>query len=238
MRRSLCVFLSLILIALEAEGAVNLEKDLRRETDRFLSQSDLKHYAPYVGDGFKEAVMGNWEFITDAYNDKAEWSQALSRTGTDIAGYTVTPVLVDGILATSKSQFAVILKEAEVGIFCWDLGREFFSYGKGDIKYDDLQNRLSRATTRELPMMSVKVLAYFIKTSGYSFLSPVVVIAGSFAIQRVHEWYEFQRWKNTVYVDDIRAVLGDELIRDFTIASPETRFNMAEPESRPSLANP
>ena len=229
--------LAVILAAFGAEGAVKPENNLPRETKRLLSKSELRSYAPYVGDGLKEAMKDNWRFILDAYGGKAEWPDALIQTGTDIAGYTVTPVLVDGVIAASKSQFSVILREAEIGIFCWSMGKEFFSYSKGDINYDTMRNRIAESAAKELPVMPVNVLAYLITKAGYSFLSPVVVIAGTFAIERVSDWYEFQRWKNTVYVEDIKAVLGEDLINVFNLASPEYRYNLADPETHSSLTN-
>ena len=239
MRRILCVFLAVILIVPEAGGAVELDKELLRETNRALSQSELRRYVPYIGDALKESFKDNWEFVSDAYKGNAEWSDVLLRAGTDIAGYTVTPVLVDGVIAFTNSELAVVLKEADVGIFCWSMGRELFAYSKGEIKYNELKERLSETAVKEVSLMPVKVLAYFVSSAaGYSFLSPVIVIAGSFAIQRVREWHEFQRWKNTVCLDDVRKILGDDLINALTLANPEHRHNIADLEKRPSLAKP
>ncbi|MBQ7168583.1 MAG: hypothetical protein IJR63_01605 [Synergistaceae bacterium] len=232
-----CAAILVLLAAFHAEGAVKLDKDLRRETRNLLLQSDLKSYAPYVGGGFIEALPGNWKFITDAYYDKAEWSDALTHTGADIAGYTIAPVIVDGLLASSESQFAILLKEAEAGVFCWSAGKEFFSYSTGGITHSEFTGRLKSLSSDYVKNIPVKILGFLASRAGCSFISPVVIIAGAFAVQRVEEWHEFQRWKNTVYVDDIRAILGDDLMRDFTLANPETRFNMADPEKRPSLAN-
>ena len=55
MRRILCVLLAVILIVPEAEGAVELDKELLRETKRALSQSELRRYVPYIGDALKES---------------------------------------------------------------------------------------------------------------------------------------------------------------------------------------
>ncbi len=239
MRRIICVLLAVILFVPETEGAAKLDKELLRETNRALLQSELKRYVPYIGDALKESFMDNWEFVSDAYRGSAELSDVLLRAGTDAAGYTVTPLLVDGIIAFTNSELAVVLREAEIGIFCWSMGREFFSYSKGEIKYDELRERLSETAVKEAPIMPVKVLAYFVSNAaGYSFLSPVIMIAGSFAIQRVREWHEFQRWKNTVCLDDVRKILGDDLINALTLANPEHRNNIADPETRPALTNP
>ena len=239
MRRIICALLAVILIAPETEGAVEIEDELLRETNRELSRSALNQYVPYIGDSLKESMKDNWEFISDAYRGNAEWSDVIIRAGTDIAGYTVTPVLVDGVIAFSESEMAVILKEAEIGIFCWSMGREFFAYSRGEIKYDELKERLSDTFVKEVSIMPVKVLAYLVSSAaGYSFLSPVIMIAGSFAIKRAQEWHEFQRWKNTVCLDDVRKILGDDLINALTLATPEQRYNISDPERRSNLANP
>lgn len=236
--RKFCAAMLALLVAFQAEGAVKLDKDLQRETRNLLLRSDLKGYAPYVKGGFIEALSGNWKFITNAYDDKAEWSDALTHTGADIAGYTLAPVIVDGLLASSESQFAILLKEAEVGVFCWSAGKEFFSYITGGITHSEFTGRLKSLSSDHVNNIPVKVIGFLVSRAGYSFISPVVIIAGSFAIQRVEEWYEFRRWKNTVYIDDIRAVLGDDLINAFTLANPERHPSLANPERRKSIAQP
>ena len=70
--RKFCAAILVLLAAFQAEGAVKLEKDLKRETREALLRSELKSYAPYVGGGFIEALSGNWKFISDAYDDKAD----------------------------------------------------------------------------------------------------------------------------------------------------------------------
>ena len=67
------------------------------------------------------------------------------------------------------------------------------------------------------------------------------------AIQRAQEWYERKKWENTIYLDDLVAFLGEDLIRELTLldparypslAAPERRANLAEPEERSSLLEP
>lgn len=238
MRSLLCAIMLAVTTAFQAEGALRLEKDLKRETREALLKSELKSYAPYAGGGFIEALSGNWKFISNAYDDKAEWSDALTHTGADIAGYTLTPMIFDGLLASSESQFAILLKEAEAGVFCWSAGKEFFSYSTGSITHSEFTGRLKSLSSDYVKNIPVRILGFLVSKAGYSFISPVVIIAGSFAIQRVHEWHEFKRWQNTVYVDDIRAILGDNLINAFTLANPETHSSLANPETHSSLANP
>ena len=238
MRRFVWLMIFALLFSADAEGAVNLAKKLQRETNKCLAMSELKQYVPYLKDGLKETLRGNWKFIKDAYDEKAEWSEALSQTAVDAVGYTVTPILIDGVLATSDSKFAVILKEADLGIFCWEAGKEYFSYLKGNTTQEEFSENMWKIAEHHVEEASVKILGYMISSAGMTIFSPAVIIAGNFAIQRVHEWYEFEQWKKTVYIDDIRAVLGDELIRDFTIANPETHASFFDIPNRPNIAEP
>ena len=238
MRRFVWLMIFALLFTAEAEGAVNLAERLQRETNKCLAKSELKQYVPYLKDSLRETLRGNWKFIKDAYDEKAEWSEALSRTAVDAVGYTVTPLLVDGVLATSDSKFAVILKEAELGIFCWEAGKEYFSYLKGDTTHEEFSEAMWKIAEHHVEGASVKILGYMISSAGATIISPAVIIAGNFAIQRIHDWYEFEQWKNTVYIDDIRAVLGDDLIRDFTIANPETHASFADTPRKPNIAEP
>ena len=82
------------------------------------------------------------------------------------------------------------------------------------------------------------ILAYMVSASGQTFFVPCVIIAGSFAIERVHQWYEDKRWLNTVYLDDERAILGEDLINLFNISNPEHRQNLVNPKKYNSVTNP
>ena len=211
---------------------------------RAMAKSALKTFAPYALFGGITALAENWTFIKDAYDNKADWSRVLSRTGIDFAGYTVTPMVIDGVLAAAgkKVALAASLKGAgmgyTLGYFCWNAGKEYFSYSVGDISREEFARRMKAHAARGVEILPVNVLAYLVSGTGYTILVPAVIIAGGFAIQRVHAWYEAKRWRDCVYLDDVRAVLGEDMINAFTLAAPETRASLADPETRTSLANP
>lgn len=238
MRRLTFLLIAAFLFAAGNCEALSLAESVKHETSKCLAKSALKQYAPYLREGLKESMKRNWKFISDSYNDKAEWSDALSRSAVDAAGYTVTPILVDGLLASSKSKFAVILKEADIGIFCWDAGKEFFSYARGEITQKEFADSLRKSAISHAETIPVKIMGYVISASGFTFIAPAVIIAGEFAIERLHAWYEFELWRNTVCTDDIRAVLGDELVRVFHLANPERRPTLSDPARHDTIASP
>ena len=218
--------------------------NVRASTRKHLESSKLMDIAPYAMFGAKTALSENWQLIKDAYDNKAEWSQALSRTGLDFAGYTVTPVMIDGILASSGKRMTLMtsMKNAgtgyTLGFFCWNAGREFCSWQSGNISRDEFMSRIRHNAAREIEMIPVNVMAYLVAGTGHTFFVPAVIIGGKFAVQRVHEWYESKRWKKCIYTDDLRDILGDDLMNAFTIAEPEMRYNIAEPERRFNIAEP
>ena len=223
-------------------------KSVKNAVNKSLNKSALKNIAPYALFGAFKAISENWEFITDAYNNNSEWSKALTRTGIDFAGYTVTPMLIDGVFAAAGEKIALMtsLKSAgmgyTLGYFIWNAGKEFFSYQTGDISADISQegfyNRIKENITHEIELLPVNVLAYVISGTGYTIFVPVVIIAGSFAIQRIHSWHENKIWRNTVYIEDVRAILGDDLINAFTLINSEEGYNIANPERRSNIAEP
>ena len=77
----------------------------------------MKQVAPYALGGALMAISENWEILNAAYQGEEEWEKALKRTGRDFAGYTVTPMVVDGVLAQMGDKVAIIapLKDAGVG---------------------------------------------------------------------------------------------------------------------------
>lgn len=207
----------------------------------------MKKAAPYAAFGAFKSLSENWELLSDAYNNRESFSKALTRTGADFAGYTVTPMLIDGVLTLTgkKAALAVSLKNAgmgyTLGVSLWEAGREYFAYSLGEIPSEEFYNRAGRIAARTVEeIVSVNVIGYLVSCTGYTMLVPVVIFAGQNIIQRTHSWYEDKQkerqWLNTVYLDDITKILGEDLINTFTIINSETRPSLANPFTRPSLA--
>ena len=87
-------------------------------------------------------------------------------------------------------------------------------------------------------MLVLKLAATAGVGAGAPLFVPIVIIGGSFAIQRTQAWYEEKRLRNVICLDDVRSILGDDMVEEFTLLSPEYRPNLAEPERRPNLAEP
>lgn len=202
-----------------------------------------------VGLGAASAQRGEGE---------ASWERALKRTAVDFVGYTVTPMLVDGVLCRVGKRFAAVmpLKNAgmgyTVGYFCWGMGKEFYAYQNGDISYEVFAERArqrGRNAVGAALMVPVNmlVLKIVVAAGASPLFVPVVIIGGGVAIQRAQEWYEQKKWEDTIYLEDLVAFLGEDLIREFTLldparypslAAPERRDNLVEPEGRHSLIEP
>ena len=115
------------------------------------------------------------------------------------------------------------------------------AYRLGDISDEYYKNRMKQRgsqAVREAAMIPVNMLVYKLIGSSGTFVVPVVIIGGSFVIQRVQQWYEDKQWRETITVEDSKAILGEDLMHEFTLLTPEMRFNLAEPESRANLAAP
>ena len=247
----------------QQELAQTVEKDMKDITvakNKMLAgmREKLKRTAPYMLGGAMMALSENWNDLSLAYRGEASWERALKRTAVDFAGYTVTPMLIDGILCRAGKRFAAVmpLKNAgmgyTIGYFCWGMGKEFYAYQNGDISYEVFaerarqrgQNAVGSALMVPVNMLVLKIVV----AAGTSPLFvPVVIVGGGMAIQRAQEWYERKKWEDTVYLEDLVAFLGEDLIREFTLldpvrypslADPERRDNLAEPEGRPSLLDP
>ena len=218
----------------------------------------LKRTAPYMLSGAMMALSENWNDLSLAYRGESSWERALKQTAVDFAGYTVTPMLVDGILCRVGQRFAAVmpLKNAgmgyTIGYFCWGMGKEFYAYQNGDISYEVFaerarrhgQNAVGHALMVPVNMLVLKIV---VAAGASPIFVPVVIVGGGMAIQRAQEWYEQKKWENTIYLEDLVAFLGEDLIRELTLldperypslAAPERRANLAEPEGRHNLLEP
>ena len=212
------------------------------------NENALKKIAPYALAGGVKAVSENWEILKDAWNGKATWAKALTRTGVDFAGYTVTPYIVDGILTQigSKTVIAASLKGAgmgyTLGFFIWSAGKEYLAYQLGDISHDEFVKHMKQRGAqagREAVMVPINILVCkLISPAAGTYIVPLVIVGGSFAIQRVQAWYEDKRWRETVSLEEVRDILGEDLLNEFTLMTPETRSNLVKPEGQPNLAEP
>ena len=227
--------------AAEDNRIAALKKQMRQD------QNALKKLAPYALAGGLMALSENWEMLKDAWDGRAAWSKALTRTGLDFAGYTATPYLVDGVLTRlgGKSIIAASLKNAglgyTLGFFIWNAGKEYLAYQLGDISDEYYKNRMKQRgaqAVREAAMIPVNMLVYKLIGSSGTFVVPAVIIGGSFAIQRIQQWYEDKQWRETITVEDAKAILGEDLMNEFTLLTPETRLNLADPERWATLAAP
>ena len=226
----------------EADKTAAMGKQMRQ------SGKSLRKIAPYALAGGLMALSENWETLTDAWDGKSTWAKALTRTGVDFAGYTVIPYVVDGVLTqvAGKSVIAASLKNAgmgyTIGFFIWNAGKEYLAYQMGDISQEEFVTRMKQRGAqvgREASMVPVNMLLYkLISPTAGTFVVPLVIIGGSFAIQRVQNWYEDKVWMETIYLDDVKAMLGEDLINEFTLITPETRSSLADPERRANLAEP
>lgn len=95
--------------------------------------------------------------------------------------------------------------------------------------------------------VNMLVLKIVVAAGASPIFVPVVIVGGGMAIQRAQEWYEQKKWENTIYLEDLVAFLGEDLIRELTLldperypslAAPERRANLAEPEGRHNLLEP
>ena len=226
----------------EANKTAEISNQMRK------SRNSLKKIAPYALAGGLMALSENWETITDAFDNKTTWARALTRTGVDFAGYTAMPYFVDGVLTQVGGKYiiAASLKNAgmgyTIGFFIWNAGKEYLSYQIGDISKEDFMNRIKQRGVqagREAMIIPINILlCKLISPTAGTFVVPLVIIGGSFAIQRVQTWYEDKQWRETIYLDDVKIMLGEDLINEFTLITPETRSNFAEPELRSNFAEP
>ena len=226
----------------EANRTAEISKQMRQ------SGNSLRKIAPYAVAGGIMALSENWETITEAWAGKATWAKALTRTGVDFAGYTAVPYFVDGVLMQvgGKYTIAASLKNAgmgyTIGFFIWNAGKEYLSYRIGDISKENFMKRIKqRGVQAGRGAMIIPVnmlLCKLISPTAGTFFVPLVIIGGSFAIQRTQTWYEDKQWRETIYLDDVKAVFGEDLINEFTLMMPETRSNLAEPKLRSSFAEP
>ena len=210
--------------------------------------SNMKKAAPYTFFGAGKALSENWEVIMNAYDNKESWSKALSLTGTDFAGYTVTPMLIDGAFAYAGGKTALFMSMKNaglgytLGVLAWEAGRESLAYMLGEIPQDEYYSKLRLSTGRAIETIPANIIAYIVSAGSSTLVVPLIIIAGSYVIPRAQVWYDKKlkekQWLNTVYPDDVKAILGDELINTFTIIQPERHSSLAEPERRSSLAEP
>lgn len=220
----------------------------------------MSELAPYAIGGAMASLSENWGFLSDAYDGNATWEKALTKTGIDFAGYTVTPYLVDGILTNVGGKVAVAasLKNAGMGYvighFLFGASKEIYSFANGDIDYDkfieNVRSRGKQAATQAVmapvSMVILKVLGASIPGGGI--IVPIVIIGGGMIIQRVEQWYQDRIWEDTVYVEDLEAFYGSAMLHEFTLLNPEDRITlldnadrndtMLEPAYRPTLLDP
>lgn len=247
----------------QQELAQVVEKDMKDVTvakNKMLAgmREKLKRTAPYMLGGAMMALSENWNDLSLAYRGESSWERVLKRTAVDFAGYTVTPMLVDGVLCRVGKRFAAVmpLKNAgmgyTIGYFCWGMGKEFYAYQNGDISYEVFAERARQRGKNAVGAalmvpVNMLVLKIVVAAGATPLFVPVVIVGGGIAIQRAQEWYEQKKWEDTIYLEDLVAFLGEELIREFTLldparypslAAPERRDNLAEPEGRHSLIEP
>ena len=159
-------------------------------------------------------------------------------------GYTATPAIVDAVLVSlpGKAQALIApLKDAGIGtiigIFIYGSGKECYSYVVGDISQETLMERLKiRGKSAVQQMAFIPVTAVLAKVcAGSPLLVPMIIIGGSFAWQKCQAYYEEQQWKNMVSIEDLRALLGDDFVREFSLLMPEERDNILEPLRRDNI---
>jgi hypothetical protein len=213
----------------------------------------IKQAAPYAIGGALMTISENWDILDAAYQGEEEWEKALKRTGIDFTGYTITPMMIDGALAKAGNKVALMasLKNAgmgyTVGYFIWGAGKEYYAYKTGDIAYDELVAHIKkRGIGVASQTMMIPVNALVLKIVGGALagplIVPIVIIGGgygvSYAFQRASDWYQNKIWEQTIYVEDVIAILGPDLVEEFTLATPEKMTSLAAPERRDSLAVP
>ena len=227
----------------EIKRTAAIEQQMRR------NRSALRKIDPYALGGAMMSLSENWGLLEDAWAGKSTWLKALARTGADFAGYTVTPYLADGILKQIGDKFVIAapLRAAglgyTLGFFIWNAGKEYLSYQMGNISHEDFIERIKKSgaqTGREAAMIPVNILVYKLisATGAGTFFVPIVIIGGAFAVQRTQQWYEDRQWRKTIYLEDLKNIIGEDLINEFTFITAETRPNFAESEQRPSLSEP
>lgn len=204
---------------------------------------------PYMVGGALMAAMDNWELLDAAYRNDESWEKALTHTGIDFAGYTVTPMLIDGVLCKAGEKVAVLmpLKNAglgfTIGYFCWGAGKEFYAYQTGDIAYDEMlvkigqRAKVAASGTLMIPvnMLVLKIVAGAGASTAFV---PILIIGGGVAIQRAYAWYQEKIWENTIYVEDVVAMLGPDLVKEFTLLNPEKKDSLIDPQKRDNLLDP
>jgi hypothetical protein len=156
-------------------------------------------------------------------------------------------MLVDGILSNIGEHSVVIAQMKNtgmgltIGYFAWGTGKEFFSFQAGDISYEEMlaniKERGKIAGTQAF-ISPVNMLVLKIVGGGLSgtVIVPVVIIGGGFIIQRTQKWYQDKVWENTIYTDDVTAILGPDLVNEFTLVMPTLKSTIVSPERKNSLA--
>ncbi|MGI6075868.1 MAG: hypothetical protein ACOYD9_05845 [Pyramidobacter sp.] len=218
------------------------------------AKTALKNAAPGLIAGGLQAIGENWKDITAAWNGEKEWDEVLTKVGSDFAGYTLTPMIVDGVIAQLPNKMSVLLAPIKnagtrtiVGIFIFGAGKEFYSYYIGDQDWDETVVQLKKRTGTVGQQIVVygatiiynKVAAVFLTSLAVPApWIPVVIVAGSTVWQIGKDYLAKERWRQTIYVEDISGFLGEGFVREFHLLCPERRSNILDLEQSESIFEP
>lgn len=214
----------------------------------------LKNAAPGIIAGGLQALGGNWQDVTAAWNGDKQWDDVLVKVGSDFAGYTLTPMIVNGLIAQLPDKASVLLAPLKqsgtgtiIGIFVFGAGKEFYAYYNGDQNWEKTVGHLKKkaviagqqvavyGATIVFNKVAATVLSHLLVPAPWI---PVAIVAGTQVWQIGKDYLEKERWRRTIYVEDIAGLLGESFVREFHLLCPERRNNILEPEERDNILAP
>ncbi|NCC61699.1 MAG: hypothetical protein EOM12_12350 [Verrucomicrobiae bacterium] len=218
--------------------------DQQKRSFAAAAKDSLKRVAPYLISGALLSVIENWGYIRMGMDREVDWGDVFTRVGTDFVGYSATPAIVQGTLVLIAGKESALILHAEkagvqflAGIFIYGTGKEVFGWYKGELTYEEMKDNIKgRASRAAWGAAMVPVAVVVGKVS--SMIVPVAIIVGPYIFQRGKEWYEEKQWEKILFVEDIEAMMGKDLMSSFSLLLPESAASLLQPEKTASIVSP
>lgn len=213
----------------------------------------LRNAAPGIIAGGLQALGENWKDVTAAWNGEKAWDDVLVKVGKDFAGYTLTPMIVNGVIVRLPDKLVLLapLKHSGtatiIGVFVFGASKDFYAYYRGDQNWEDTVAQLKKrtaATAQQTAVFAATIVFNKVVSTALSYCLvpapwiPVVIVAGPIVWQIGKDYLEKERRRQTIYVEDLIGLLGEGFVREFHLLCPEPRDNILEPEERDNILEP